>query len=163
MKVLAVSILLVATLASCGQTNKVKTNATGQVLATYYLRLPGTIAVDPNGNEMPYKIDTVYTIYVETKATDKIDWNTACINGQHYTIHPHPTKEKEILLNSYSGSEVINVSTSAGMQWWLISLSPIAEKTNVPADSSWVEFSLEGKKIRKPIEKIIQVTGIPSV
>lgn len=165
-KMMSSMVLCIISVAACTQTNNISGNQNAEAVASYYYRLPGTIAVDENGNEIPPVIDTVYTVYVITK--DSVDhWETACIKGKLFDAYAILSSQNAIALESAEGTdEKINIEVPPQSRLWIVSLSPrIDNKEPNPEQGTlpWVEFTIAGKRYVCPIKKLIHVTGIPSV
>ncbi|MCO5286339.1 MAG: hypothetical protein M9898_08000 [Chitinophagaceae bacterium] len=159
-------VLCIISVAACTQTSNISGNQNAEAVASYYYRLPGTIAVDENGNEIPPIIDTVYTVYVITK--DSVDhWETACIKGKYFDAYATLSSRDGVVLESAEATdEKINIEVPPQSRLWIVSLSPrVDSKEPKPEHGglAWIEFAIAGKKYLCPIKKLIRVEGIPSV
>ena len=76
-------------LAGCAQSKKATMETVKTVIVTYYERLPGNIAVDPEGRELPFKRDTIYSVYAETTVNPD-SWDQIVIKGSLYNITGEP-------------------------------------------------------------------------
>ncbi|HRN72420.1 MAG TPA: hypothetical protein PLM81_04785 [Ginsengibacter sp.] len=166
MKIMSSMVLCIISIAACTQTNNISGNQNAEAVATYYYRLPGTIAVDENGNEIPPIIDTVYTVYVITK--DSVDhWETACIKGKYFDAYATLSNQDVVALESAEATdEKINIEVPRQSRLWIVSLSLRIDKKEPRPEhetTSWIAFTIAGKRYLCPIKKLIRVEGIPSV
>src|SRR5258708_6933390 len=100
---------LTVSLYACAQSKYLIKN----IYAVYQVHLPGNVAVDQNGDEIPSR-DTINIIYIEASA-EKIQWNMAWKNDKNYSIMSRPidTNYINVGTNKITNENII-IHTSAG-------------------------------------------------
>lgn len=157
-------MFFIISFAGCSQTNKLNNWVKNEPVVTYYYRIPGAIATDQFGNELPPRIDTVYTVYIEVKQGD-ITWEMGSIKGQDFYLYAYPVHDNRTVLKLFNMEETVELKATGENFLWEIQLSLSPEHPGVynEAASSWIEFSVGRKKFRQEIKKFIHIEGIPSV
>lgn len=145
----------------CAQTKYLIKN----IYAVYKVHLPGNIAVNENGNEIP-SMDTVNLIYVETPAQD-IRWVNAWKNGKTYTILPTliDSGSYEVGTRKTTNENMIINATRGNKIWQLqliVSDEMIPPPSNILQDEILLELTYHGKKIFQDIKSQIELNSIPS-
>ena len=135
------------------------------IYAVYKVHLPGNIALNENGNEIPAR-DTVNLIYIESPAKD-IHWNNAWKNGKTFSILPTliDSNSYNIGTKKMTNDNMI-IHSSNGNKLWQLQLITSDEIIPQPEKLSQGEILLEGiyqgKKILQKIEKQVELNSIPS-
>ncbi|KAA9039390.1 hypothetical protein FW778_11225 [Ginsengibacter hankyongi] len=153
--------LLTVSLYACAQSKYSIKN----IYAVYEVHLPGNIAVDQNGNEIPSR-DTLNVVYVET-SSGPIQWNEAWKNDKTYSILSHVADTNFIDAGTDKNTnEKMIIHASPGNKLWQLRLIPSDSKISLPAKILQNEILLEGtyngKKILQKIKKQVELNSIPS-
>ena len=135
------------------------------IYAVYQVHLPGNVAVDQNGNEIPSR-DTINIIYVET-STEKIQWNAAWKNNKNYSIISRliDTNYINVGTNKITNENMI-IHASSGNKLWQLQLILSGEKNPPPLNILQGEILLggtyNGKRILQKIKNLVELNSIPS-
>lgn len=153
--------LLTASLYACAQSRYSIKNS----YAFYKVHLPGNIAVDEHGNEIP-ATDTLYFVYVET-STELIQWNVAWKNDKTYSILSHLADTNFIDAGSDKiTNERMIIHASPGNKLWQLRLIPTDNKISTPIKILPGEILIKGtynaKIILKKIKKEVELNSISS-
>jgi hypothetical protein len=161
LKALSFLILsLTAVFFSCAQTKSIISKAR----LVYYMPATGNIRVDSNGEPITVKIDTVFTVYVES-STRNITWLNAIGNGRQYKIYSNVITQTPVKAGlQKSNNQLLFIQPSAGFILWELRLLPL---NNTPAlqntTTPWVLQSIfKGKIINTPVNQITALTPAPA-
>lgn len=135
------------------------------IYAVYEVHLPGNIAVDQNGNEIPSR-DTLNFIYIET-STEKIQWNMAWKNDKNYSILSRLIDTNFIDAGTDKiTNESMIIHASAGNKLWQLQLIPSEKRISSPVkilqDEILLQGTYNGKRILQKIKKQVELNSIPS-
>ncbi|MGZ4048512.1 MAG: hypothetical protein ACXVNN_04060, partial [Bacteroidia bacterium] len=149
---------LIVSLYACAQSKYSIKN----IYAVYEVHLPGNIAVDQNGNEIPSR-DTLNFIYVET-STDKIQWDMAWKNDKNYSILSRLIDTNFIDAGTDKiTNESMIIHASAGNKLWQLQLITSEKKIPAPVNILGGEILLQGiyngKKILQKIKKQVELNS----
>lgn len=156
-------LFLLLSLSSCAQSKSV----IRKQYAFYTEHLPGNIRADENGNELPFKPDTVIVVYLET-TTKSITLDTAWKNGACYKI----TAQLINLLPFEIGTAInankkIVLGVAKGNFLWQLYLQPLNKalpnQQIIKGNEILIKGKYKGKKITRKIASPIQLVAIPSV
>ena len=134
------------------------------VIVTYYERLPGNIAVDPEGRELPFKRDTIYSVYAETTVNPD-SWDQIVIKGSLYNItgEPQLLPDSVVVSDKKNHENLFPIRTSGSSLWKLnLERATLPESHHVTSDSSYLKLTIRGRSITKKIEKIAEFEGLPT-
>jgi hypothetical protein len=160
-KYVTVQILLAVSLMACAQSKHPVKN----IEAVYSVHLPGTIAIDPNGNEHAPR-DTVNIIYIET-LPGNIQWHRAWVNNKTYSILPTLINTASFNAGTKKNTnETLILHATQGNKLWQLRFVPEESAIEEPKDISPGEILVEGlyngKKIFEKISKRTEINSIPS-
>ena len=161
MKYLFFYSFLTVSLYACAQSKYSIKNIYG----VYKVHLPGNVAVDEKGNEIPSR-DTINLIYVES-STDDIHWDTAWKNGKTYFILPTliDTASFNAGTNKITNGNMI-IHASGGNKLWQLQLV-VSERKNLPPvtilqDEILLQGRYNGKRILQKIKNQVELNSTPS-
>ena len=135
------------------------------IYSVYKVHLPGNIAVDENGNEIPSR-DTINLIYLESP-TQNIHWTNAWKNGKTFSILPAliDSNSYDIGTKKMTNENMI-IHSSGGNKLWQLQLIASDETMPQPEkllrDEILLEGIYQGKKILQKVEKQVELNSIPS-
>lgn len=149
---------------SCAQQKKI----IKQVHAYYSEKVPGIIRADENGNPLPFKIDTVIVVYIET-TSKAIVWDSAWDNKNQFKII-----SQLIETNSYEAgykkgtTEKVVITVDPEHFLYQLYLQPVDIKQSLKQSSVEIkELILKGtfksKTILQKTGKMQELEGNPSV
>lgn len=114
-KIIYAYSFIIMSLASCAQYGVVRSNA------YYYEFMPGAIAVDDKGVEIS-AVDTIYSVFLETKKTDGPLWKTAWVNGKTYQVLSSIVTTPYIVGMRNDADEQVTLSAKPGNQLMQLNL-----------------------------------------
>lgn len=161
------STFLITCFASCAQTNYLADDGFRVSFATFTEQMPGNIPVDANGNDISAPFTKKYIVYLGSSSAN-IKWENAWIGREHYLLEnevievfPYNAGEKK------STGEKIFINKEKDMRVWKLKLHPAYDNMPVPEkeseDKIILQGSLNGKKIIRKIEKVVEIESIPAV
>lgn len=135
------------------------------IYAFYKVHLPGNIAVDENGNEIPSR-DTINFIYIESPSKD-IHWKNAWKNGKTFTILPTLIDAISYDVGTIkTTNEKMLVHVTHGNKLWQLQLIAsdeiIAPPEKILQDEILLEGVHHGNQILKTIKNPVELNSIPS-
>ena len=133
-----------------------------QSKAFYYLRTPGALLVDDNGNPVNKTPDTITTIYLEIRG--KVPHlEKAWMYGQSFNLVPtivkantvnagkKPDSDKEVTFKISKGNSLVSLELTEGKQL------PKPQKTG--KDEILIQGTQNKKKFYYKVKKIMQVSS----
>lgn len=147
-------------MAACAQVNKTVVKA----VAYYTIPVPGTIAVDENGRQMPPPRTKVFTVYLETKGIAP-QWTKAWADGQSFTLIPFATgfDTTVVVGRAIRGDRNISLKPAKGNRITKLELAPDGKVTVPPQKIAGNEVLLEGSvKGKRFYYKITGLTELAS-
>lgn len=145
------------TVPSCAQTKIPVVKAD----AFYTIPVPGTIAVDENGQPRNNKRDTVFSIFAETKETN-INWEKAWTNGHSYSLTSVNKTNSKIEIGE-GATKKITLTPQSGNTIWQLELSNDQKNEKPPQRLSAMEILLKGQwKNKSFFYKIKSAKELPS-
>ncbi|MEO8861710.1 MAG: hypothetical protein ABI358_09815 [Ginsengibacter sp.] len=161
-KYFLINAFLILSLLSCSQSKSIIKNT----YVTYFVHLPGNIAVHENGNNIS-KADTNFIIYVET-VPEKINWNMAWASNHTYSIAANLITTSSFKAGKIKETnEELILKPSEKNELWKLQLIPSENKIQSPLPVKPGEIifqgSYKGKKLLKKISKQIELSSMPSV
>ena len=158
MRNLLLICLLSIAFVSCAQ---MKVNIV-QSKAYYYLRTPGALLVDENGNPVNRTPDTITIIYLEVKGKVP-QLETAWMHGQSFNIVPtlvtgntintgkKPDSDQQITFNTSKGNSLVTLELTEGKQ------IPIPKK--IGKDEILIQGTYGKKKFFYRVKNLLQVSS----
>ncbi|WP_207493639.1 hypothetical protein [Aridibaculum aurantiacum] len=122
MKTLLVRCFLLCSLSACAQTKYGVVKQHG----FYRESIPGMIAVDDRGIEIR-NIDTVYAVFLETKAGKASVWKRAWVNGEMYNVLTTVMATPFIVGMKYDNDEQVTLYAKEGNQLLQLNLERAGE------------------------------------
>jgi hypothetical protein len=153
-------------LSSCAQHKSVIKNTR----AYYTIIQPGTIRVDPNGNEVPRKQDTLFVVYAEVNS-EEIVFTKAVMNQKTYKVVSHKMESTgfEAGFTKETGEKII-ITPTAGCFIYRLVLEPSETQTtgetlNMPSTPNRILLigEYKGKPVRKETNVLAEINGHASV
>jgi hypothetical protein len=129
-------------LCSCAQQKKM----IKKVHAFYIENVPGIIQADENGIPLPYKIDTVIVVYVETTSKE-ITWDSAWNHTKQFKIISQQIDSKNYEAGFIKGTtEKVFITAAPDHLLYQLQLQPINKKKILNQDQVEIEeLLLRGK------------------
>lgn len=133
-----------------------------QSKAIYYLRTPGALLVDDNGNPLNKTLDTITTIYLEIRGKVP-QLEIAWMYGQSFNLVPtivkantitagkKPGSDKEVTFKISKGNSLITLELTEGTQL------PKPQKTG--KNEILIQGTQNKKKFFYKVKKILQVSS----
>ena len=135
------------------------------IYAVYKVHLPGNIAINENGNEIPSR-DTVNLIFIESHGKD-MHWSNAWKNGKSFSILPTLIDSGTYNIGTKKmTNENMIIHSSSGNKLWQLQLIATDQTIPQPEKLSRDEILLEGiyqrKTILQKVKTQIELNSIPS-
>lgn len=126
---------------SCAQQRK----AVVKAYAFYMVPTPGTIPVDENGQPLEYKIDTVFSVFVETRNAD-MQWLRAWKKNASFALSSSRIKSGSIVVGaSRPENKEIRLRAKEGHTLWQLHLSAEQKTVSAPQSLKGQDLLLQGK------------------
>jgi hypothetical protein len=132
------------------------------------VRFPGNIPVDENRQPMGKRVDSTFTLYLESPAKDIT--GSAWIGGRLYNLVASPVDAANALelgKEKRSGKKVVLTKPAAHRTLWRLELQPAARNKKAPAKAGANQVLLQlnagGKKCIQTIRPITELAVLPSV
>ena len=137
-----------------------------RVDAFFTERMPGIIRADDNDKEVPFRPDTITTIYIEFSGTP-VKWITAWKDGRTYSIMATAINERpvDIGVNKHTNAKIVLRPAGRNSLWLLHLSGTVVTKPPVkPRPGEIILLGRQGKKtITYRIGSQVELESIPSV